>query len=335
MTRSDPASFALEPPQKLASGVLLQRQFRDADELASYVLEGRVKITQLSLQPFLCKSMVLNLDVVRFSFNRTNAAVSVLGEKTSGFFTFVVLPHGIERPIVSHGQLITDGWVFGFDPNRGIDLVFPAHSTHCAVSIRQDVFESCAQAMDRVDLNDVFLARNYCYLPDRLGPLQTYLDQLYTLLRQKHLLLQQPKFQQLVLRDFLPLLVSVLPMQQDQSKIKMKHLQRSHLVKQVNNYMLDNLDRPLTLSDLSHALHTSCRAISYGFQDIFGMSPMAYLKTLRLQSVHRALRQADPHHESIINIANRYGFWSLNHFSKDYKTMFGETPSVTLNKVSG
>lgn len=57
---------------------------------------------------------------------------------------------------------------------------------------------------------------------------------------------------------------------------------------------------------------------------------MAYLKTLRLQSVQRALKQADPGEYSIRSIANQFGFWSINHFIKHYKAMFGETPSATL-----
>ena len=65
---------------------------------------------------------------------------------------------------------------------------------------------------------------------------------------------------------------------------------------------------------------------------MFGMSPMAYLKTLRLQTVHRALKTADPTNTNIIAIANQFGFWSMGHFSRDYKQMFDELPSATLKQ---
>lgn len=323
------------PPSDISSVTPLRFQFRDIDELAAYLPEGKgLKITQLGLQPFRCDSITLNFATMRFSFNRLNCAVSVVGDKIPGFFCFVCLPHALERPITSHGLSLTRDFLFGFDPNRGVNMVFPAETTHCAISVRQDVFTACAEAMDRPDLNAKFFAPNYLYVPETLPPLWAYLDQLYQILQQNSPLLKQPHFQQLILQDFLPLLVAALPVQQDQLKTQIKSLQRSHLVKQAEDYMLAHLDRPLTLSDLCGALHTSSRALSYGFQDIFGMSPMAYLKTLRLQSIYRALKAANPRHESVNSIANRYGFWSLNHFAKDYKTMFCEIPSVTLAKVS-
>ncbi len=335
MPRIDPVALGIEPTHPDSFGVLLRRQFHDADELAAYVTEASdLRITPLSLNPFCCDAMTLNLGAIRFSFNRANSAVSVGGKKTPGFLVFVLLPHGTKRPIVCHGKSITDKFVFGFDMNRGVDFVFPADSTYCSVSVRKDVFDACIQALDRDDLNATFLASNYCYLPDTMGSLQAYLDQLYALFVCGDSRLQQPNFQQIILKNFLPLLVAALPLQKDHFKIRVKEFQRLHLVKQAEDYMLTHLDQPLTLTDLGKALHTSSRALSYGFQDIFGISPMAYLKNLRLQSVYRALKTANPSCESIASLASRHGFWSLNHFTKDYKTMFGETPSVTLAKAS-
>jgi transcriptional regulator GlxA family with amidase domain len=59
----------------------------------------------------------------------------------------------------------------------------------------------------------------------------------------------------------------------------------------------------------------------------------AYLKTLRLQAVRTQLQLAEPATTAIAEIANRFGFQSLGHFSRDYKTMFGELPSETLKQL--
>lgn len=322
-------------PQPLSGffpSVLLYCCFSDIDELASYVPEGNVRMTQLSLQPLRCDSMSLYFETVRFSFNRLNCSVSVVGDKTPGFLCFVCLPHSANRPVISHGLSITADYLYGFDPNRGVDMVFPEHTTHCAISIRQDVFEACTEAMDRPDLNTKFFAPNYLYIPETLPRLQAYLNQIYRMLNQRSPLLQRPNFQQLILQDFLPLLVTSLPLQQDPLKTTVKSFQRSHLVKQAEDYMQSHLNRPLTLTDLCNALGTSSRALSYGFREIFGMSPMAYLKILRLQGVHRALKAGDPSNKTIANIAHQFGFWSLGHFTRDYKQMFGKLPSETFKQ---
>jgi AraC family ethanolamine operon transcriptional activator len=60
---------------------------------------------------------------------------------------------------------------------------------------------------------------------------------------------------------------------------------------------------------------------------------MAYLKVQRLHAVRRTLKLADPETCSVMAIANQFGFWSAGHFARDYKKMFGELPSDTINRI--
>jgi AraC family ethanolamine operon transcriptional activator len=276
--------------------------------------------------------MSLVFDTVWVSFSRVNCPVKVVGSKDQNYLCFVCLPHGVTRPIVSHGRSVTADYLYGFDLNRDIDMVFPDNTTHCSVNIRHDVFAACAQAMDRPDLTARYFESNYLYMPAALPPLRAYLDHLHHLMQQRSPLVQQPNFQQLLLQDLVPLLIAALPIQQGRLKVPLRAFQRSSLVKQAEDYMQAHLDHPLTLADLCQALGTSSRALSYGFQDIFGMSPMAHLKVLRLYGVHRALKAAIPCSTIVLNIANQFGFWSMGHFARDYKTMFGELPSETLKR---
>jgi AraC family ethanolamine operon transcriptional activator len=57
---------------------------------------------------------------------------------------------------------------------------------------------------------------------------------------------------------------------------------------------------------------------------------VSFLRAMRLNGVRRALRKADGVHESVADVAARWGFWHLSHFAADYKAMFGELPSETL-----
>ncbi len=184
--------------------------------------------------------------------------------------------------------------------------------------------------MERSDLNAKFLEENYIYAPEALSPLRSYLNQLYELLSQKSPLLRKPNFQQLILQDFLPLLITALPVQQQQ--VPVKFFRRSHLVKQANDYMQSHLDQTLTLTDLCQVLGTSSRTLCYGFQQVFGMSPMSYLKILRLQGVYRALKAAEPNYKTVTEIAAQFGFYHLGCFARDYKQVFGELPSETLKR---
>jgi AraC-like DNA-binding protein len=59
------------------------------------------------------------------------------------------------------------------------------------------------------------------------------------------------------------------------------------------------------------------------------MSPMAYLRVVRLRRAHRDLRSANPSHSSVASIAHRWGFTNLSHFAA-HKKMYGQTPLQAL-----
>jgi len=62
---------------------------------------------------------------------------------------------------------------------------------------------------------------------------------------------------------------------------------------------------------------------------VTGLSPMDYLKRLRLNGVRRDLEHGGKH-TRIIDVATDWGFWHMGHFTTDYRAMFRETPSKTL-----
>ncbi|HEY9648009.1 MAG TPA: helix-turn-helix domain-containing protein [Chroococcidiopsis sp.] len=303
-------------------------RFSDIDELATFLPED-VRLTPLENQPFNCESAALNLGGIQFTFNHVNRNLYAVGHKQIEFLTFAMILQGEGRHGIENNRLVTEDYLFGFDPNREADLVFPGGAIYCAFYIRPSIFEDYAQAMDRLDLDANFLASNYVYMPESFPPLRNYLKQIYGLLIQQSPLLHQPDFQQIILQDFLPLLMTALPPRQER-QVSAKGFRRSKLVKQADDYMRSHIAQPLTLTDLCQALGTSSRALCYGFQEIFEMSPMSYLKLLRLQGVYRVLKAAKPNKTTVTETATQFGFYHLGYFAQDYKQMFGELPSETL-----
>jgi transcriptional regulator GlxA family with amidase domain len=65
---------------------------------------------------------------------------------------------------------------------------------------------------------------------------------------------------------------------------------------------------PLTTSTLARQCHVSVRTLQEGFQRHLGMmSPMAYVRVVRLRRAQRDLRSADPFHSTVSAIAHRWG----------------------------
>jgi AraC-like DNA-binding protein len=95
------------------------------------------------------------------------------------------------------------------------------------------------------------------------------------------------------------------------------------------DYIRDNLEKRIGLSDLEQVSGMSARNLQYLFQKQFGCSPMRWLTQQRLESGRKQLINAESR-TKITNIASALRFSNLGNFSKLYQAQFGELPSETL-----
>ena len=102
------------------------------------------------------------------------------------------------------------------------------------------------------------------------------------------------------------------------------------LVQQARARVKDTPGPAPTVAQLCLDLDVSRRTLQNGFQRVLGVSPLAYLKAVRLDQARRALKRVS----SVTEAATAHGFWHFGHFSQDYQAMFGEQPSATLRRHS-
>lgn len=101
---------------------------------------------------------------------------------------------------------------------------------------------------------------------------------------------------------------------------------RFKLTRDAEDLMRANLHHPLGAIDICSALGASDRSLRLAFKERFGVGPMIYYKTLRLNAVRNDLKYS---REPAIAIAHRWGFSHMGNFSVDYRRAFGESPSQT------
>lgn len=88
--------------------------------------------------------------------------------------------------------------------------------------------------------------------------------------------------------------------------------------------MQEHLETPMSCPEIAGSLSVSLRQLERNFVDTFGMSPKTYYRVLRLNHAHALLQQTDL---SVTEVAISTGFTSIEHFSRAYRSQFGETPS--------
>jgi len=103
------------------------------------------------------------------------------------------------------------------------------------------------------------------------------------------------------------------------------------LVRQAERFMVDNADRPITISDVAEYFGVSLRSLQAGFRDWRNTTPSAFLRQVRLQRARDALLLGDPA-STVTSIALDSGFAHMGRFSIYYRRAFGEAPSATLRR---
>ncbi len=90
----------------------------------------------------------------------------------------------------------------------------------------------------------------------------------------------------------------------------------------------DAADEPLTVTCLAYAAGVSVRTLQEGFRRHVGMTPMEYLKEVRLRRARDELLNGSSQ-MTVTDVAYRWGFNHLGRFARLYRKRFGELPSDT------
>ncbi len=110
------------------------------------------------------------------------------------------------------------------------------------------------------------------------------------------------------------------------------------LMKDLVRWGFENSRQAITLDDLSATIFASRSSIVQHCRQTFGTGPMALLKQIRLAQVQHALGEPEVQHaircRTVQEVASHYGFQSRNHFARDYRNQFGESPRATLQRAS-
>ena len=89
---------------------------------------------------------------------------------------------------------------------------------------------------------------------------------------------------------------------------------------------------PHSVASLARRCGISSRALQQGFARHLGMSPMSYLRQVRLHRAHQDLLTADPSVETVASVAKRWGYTNPGRFAAAHAARYGETPAVTIRR---
>jgi AraC family ethanolamine operon transcriptional activator len=304
---------------------------RDPDELAEGFRRWDLRFRQLGGGPFRGELKFLQLggtQIVRACGNRRLQAQGALPPGSFGFSP--VLPGNAGA--LWRGRRCQAGQVVTIDPGQEGDHVSAADYLMVGLTVGGDCFRECAAVLGGFDPEERLAGR----LAVTPGPaccraLATHLGELLDLAESRPDLLARPQARRAAEQECVRRVVAVLAASTGGDRTGCWSSNRERLVRRADDYMRACLGGPLSVLDLCRELGVSERALHYAFQEVRGLSPMAYFKACRLNAVRRELKAAAAGTATVREVARRWGFGHPGEFAAGYRRLFGELPSQTLN----
>ena len=98
-------------------------------------------------------------------------------------------------------------------------------------------------------------------------------------------------------------------------------------------FIEENAHRDIAIIDVAAAAFVTVRAVQLAFRRHLGISPLEYLRRVRLDHAHQDLKRASPGDGlTVTAVAYQWGFRSSSRFAAAYREAYGVSPSHTLRQ---
>jgi AraC-like DNA-binding protein len=108
---------------------------------------------------------------------------------------------------------------------------------------------------------------------------------------------------------------------------------RSPIVRRAEDFFRRHVGEPVSIAKLSAIAGVSERSLRNAFYQVYTIGPKRYLKLWQLHQVHHALQADERSEATVTDVATLHGFYELGRFAGEYKALFGEAPSQTLQRA--
>lgn len=107
---------------------------------------------------------------------------------------------------------------------------------------------------------------------------------------------------------------------------------RIRIVQRATEAILQKDPRNLNPAWIAELAYTSIRTLEYAFREVLGMTPKQYIDFYRINLLREKILEAP--HIPIMHHGYEVGLSHLGNLSKNYKALYGETPSTTKRRLA-
>ncbi|HKR42364.1 MAG TPA: helix-turn-helix domain-containing protein [Paraburkholderia sp.] len=305
------------------------QSFTDAGDHAA-VLEGwDQRYFQLGSGKFESAMWQLSLDALHVFYETANQRVAqqVMPPKDTIAFG---LPIGEAVPYTFAGRPLAPDSLIVARGNREFVMHSPESMQLIGVEVSLDEFSKFAPTGEgRRYIDQPNGPPILSVSPERLQLLSARLLQLLHAIESEPEILKNSRAEGRIREQIVDSICEMLDDDMSGPRADFTKLCHSEIVERTRHLVLESGDEPVTVQQLCDQLKVSRRTIQNSFHTVTGLTPVEYMRSIRLNLVRNLLRTAPSDEITIRDAAQRWGFLHLGHFAHDYRCQFGESPSAT------
>lgn len=307
------------------AGSVLNEKLGSYDDLCQIATHWKLNLIQLAKGGYKGRMRALHTAQMQVAVAHHGCGTRFLGEVPPGTLVLCFTLNDTGR-VRFRGEELHAGQLAIHDSRNGIDFLFHSAIDVVSVAVNREMLLSRAATFWQCEPNISFsvLSTAVGGLDPRMG-------------RAIHRQMQRALAEPAVLTDAVQsarleneLLDQILS-RVAEPKAPENTMARRWIARRAAAILEERFREDIGIADLCTAVRASRRTLHLGFLEVYGFSPMHYLRLLRLNAARHEIRTSSD--TCVSQIASHCGFSHFGRFSAAYQSHFGVLPSV--ERLSG
>ncbi len=321
-----------QEPTKISTfpaGLRFSSVFDDPDEMSSYSTKWGCEYFQLSRGKFngaLNAAHTGNLQIAKATWESSILITGDVPEKSIVF----TMPNNKNTPPIFHNDELSSTEIAVIRYGDEIDFLSKNPQDMFVVSVDKELINRYSVALLKKEIDAVRVNNNRLKVKDRAGQteLRNLWEQTIDLIFSSDLDLSDID----VAKKFEEEMISSILSNSTPSDNRATRAERHRAAKRARQYILENNNKQMSILDICEETGATERTLYLGFGELYGITPKAFLKYLRLNRARKDFLRAEPGC-TVTKVAYKWKFYHLSRFAGYYCEMFKEHPSETLKRA--
>lgn len=325
------AGSAVLPKARLSAAYATGSLADAHDHMAAFMRPHRLTLTDRT-SPFAMRHQSVRLGNVRAHWLAYGGHVQMSSEAMERFYLFQINLRGAcEVRLGNNVSLVRALECCPVMPNQALTKTWQPDCAQMILQVDRAAFDRFA-ADELGELG--FAGLEFGFGPVAIDPALTGLVEMIDLIRRtttaEDLAMPNARLTQHFETMVMSMLLSGLPHRHAGAYARVPIAYAPFHVRRAEDHIQAHIRELITIDDLAAASGASVRTLFSAFQHYRGMTPMNYVKALRLKLAYAELTAATPLETSVTAIALGCGFRHLGNFARDFRDAYGIAPSALL-----